>query len=112
MNTTKECPHCHREYPLREDGNITPHRTARNNKPRGCGYPRIKHTPTLEAPPSVIVLKADTSPISHVVTLRLPGQGNVTLLGRCLGESTTHVEIACNAERPDLGEWFSKRFVL
>ncbi len=52
------------------------------------------------------------SPIGHILTLRLPGQGNATLLGRCIAESTTHVEVALDSDRPDLGEWFAKKFVL
>ena len=112
MNTTKECPHCHRHYSTQEDGSITPHRTLLRNKPRGCGYPRVINL-SPEIPDATIpVAKESVSPIGHVVTLRLPGQGNATVLGRCTAESSTHVEVACNAERPDLGEWFAKKFVL
>jgi len=112
MNT-KECPYCHRHYPVDAETNtITPHRALVRNKPRGCGYPRVKSNITVEEPVMAMPPRETVSPIGHILTLRLPGQGNVTLLGRCLGESTTHVEVACNAERPDLGEWFSKKFVL
>jgi len=112
MNTSKECPRCHRHHNVDADGNITPHRVLTRNKPTGCGYPRVINlSPEIKDTPTPTP-KENTSPIGHVVTLRLPGQGNATLLGRCIAESSTHVEVACNNERPDLGEWFAKKFVL